>query len=102
MNKSRKIIWARHVAQMEISNEYRRLVGEPKGGKPRHRWVDNIKMDFGETDQDGMDWNNLAQDRDLWWALVIKAVSPAVPHNVEKFMNILLNKWWLLKKDSVP
>jgi hypothetical protein len=45
-----------------------KLVGKPEGkrplGRPRHRWVDNIKMDLGEIGWDGMDWIELAQDRD--------------------------------------
>jgi hypothetical protein len=39
-------------------------------GRPRHRWVGNIKMDFREIGWGGMDWINLAQDRDQWMALV--------------------------------
>jgi hypothetical protein len=39
-------------------------------GRPRRRWVDNIKMDLGEIGWDGMDWTDLAQDRDQWMALV--------------------------------
>jgi hypothetical protein len=53
---------------------YRVLVGRPEGktplGRPRHRWEDNIKMDLQEVGQGGMDWIDLAQDRDRWRALV--------------------------------
>jgi hypothetical protein len=53
---------------------YRVLVEKPKGkrplGRPRHIWEDNIKMDFQEVGCVGMDWIELAQDRDRWWALV--------------------------------
>jgi hypothetical protein len=53
---------------------YRVLVGEPVGkkppGRPRHRWEGNIKMDLQEVGLGGMDWIQLAQDRDRWWALV--------------------------------
>jgi hypothetical protein len=46
------------------------LVGKPEGkkppGRPRCRWVDNIKMDLREIKWDGMDWIELAQDRDRW------------------------------------
>jgi hypothetical protein len=53
---------------------YRVLVGKPKGTKPlgifRHRWEDNIKMDLQEVGCGGMDWIELAQDKDRWWALV--------------------------------
>jgi hypothetical protein len=49
-------------------------VGKPEGkrpvGKPRRRWVDNIKMDRREIGCGGRDWFELAQDRDQWRALV--------------------------------
>jgi hypothetical protein len=49
-------------------------VGKPEGqrplGRPRHRWVDNIKMDLREIEWYGMDWIDLVQDRDQWRALV--------------------------------
>jgi hypothetical protein len=53
MIKSRRMRWAGHVARMgEVKNAYRILVGKPEGkrplGRPRHRWVDNIKMNLGE------------------------------------------------------
>jgi hypothetical protein len=67
--------WAGHVAQIgEKRNAYKILVGKPEGkrplGRPRRRWVDNIKMDLREIRWDGMDWIDLAQDRDQWKALV--------------------------------
>jgi hypothetical protein len=46
----------------EKRNAYRILVGDH--WRPRRRWVDNIKMDLRETGCDGMDWIDLAQDRD--------------------------------------
>jgi hypothetical protein len=49
-------------------------VGKPEGkrqlGRPRRRWVDNIKMDLREIGWDSMDWIDLAQDRDQWKTLV--------------------------------
>jgi hypothetical protein len=48
-------------------------------GRPRRRWVDNIKMDFGEIGWDGMDWIELAQDRDQWRALVNTVMKLRVP-----------------------
>jgi hypothetical protein len=60
MIKSRRKRWAGTVARMgEKRNAYRILVGKPEGkrtlGRPRRRWVDNIKMDLGEIGWDGMD-----------------------------------------------
>jgi hypothetical protein len=53
---------------------YRILVGKPEGKKPlgrhRRRWEDNIRMDLREIGWYGMDWIDLAQDRDQWRALV--------------------------------
>jgi hypothetical protein len=58
----------------EKRNSYRLLVGKPEGkrplGRPRRRWVDNIKMDLLEIGWGGVDWIGLAQDRDKWRALV--------------------------------
>jgi hypothetical protein len=70
MLKSRRMRWVGHVARMvEKRNAYRILVGKPEGkrslGRPRHRWVNNIKMDLREMGQGGMDWIDLAQDRSL-------------------------------------
>jgi hypothetical protein len=52
---------------------YRILVGKPEGkrllGRLRRRWENNIKMDFQEVGYGGMDWFELAQDRDRWRAL---------------------------------
>jgi hypothetical protein len=50
----------------------------PPGG-PRRRWVDNIKMDLREIGWDGMDWINVAQDRDQWRALVNMVMNLRVP-----------------------
>jgi hypothetical protein len=51
-------------------NAYRILVGKPAGksplGRPRHMWEDNIKMDLREIGWGGMDWIDLAQDRDQY------------------------------------
>jgi hypothetical protein len=55
-------------------NAYRILVGKPEGkrplGRPTRRWVYNIRMDFREIKWGGMDWFDVAQDRDQWRALV--------------------------------
>jgi len=64
---------------------YRVLVGKPEGksplGKPRHRWEDNIKMDLQEVGCGGMDWIELAQDRDRWQELVNAVMNLRVPQN---------------------
>jgi hypothetical protein len=73
--KSRRMGWAGHVARMrEKKNGYRLLVGKPEGkrllGRPRRRWVDNIRMDLGEVEWGDVDWIVLAQDRSRWRVLV--------------------------------
>jgi hypothetical protein len=84
MIKSRRMRWAGHVARMgETRNAYRILVGKPKGrrplGRPRRRWVDNIKIDLREIGWDGMDWIDLALDRDQWRALANTVMKLWVP-----------------------
>jgi hypothetical protein len=67
----------------EMRNAYKRLVGKPEGkrplGRPRRRRMNNIKMDIRETGWDGMDWNELAQDRDQWRALANTVMNLRVP-----------------------
>ena len=48
-------------------------------GRPRRRWVDNIKMDLQRLGYEGMDWIELAQDRDRWRALVNVVMNLRVP-----------------------
>jgi len=72
--KSRRMRWAGHVARMrERRVVHRILVGKPEGKRPlwrpRRRWDDNIKMDLQEVGCGGMDWVELAQDRDRLRAL---------------------------------
>jgi hypothetical protein len=58
-------------------------VRNPEGrrplGRPRYRWVDNIKMDLRETGWDGVDWTDVAQDRDQWRAPVNTVMNLRVP-----------------------
>jgi hypothetical protein len=58
-------------------------VGKPEGKRPlgraRRRWMDNIKMNFGEIGSGGVDWIGLAQDRDKWRALVNSVLNFRVP-----------------------
>jgi hypothetical protein len=60
---------------------YRILVGKPEGkrplGRPRMNWLDNIKMDLREIGWNGVDWIDMAQDKDQWRA----------------FLNTVLNLW---------
>jgi len=82
--KSRRIRWAGHVGRMgERGDIYGVLVGKPEGkrllGRPRGRWEDNIKMNLQEVGCEGMDWIELAQDRDRWRALVNAVMNLRVP-----------------------
>jgi len=67
--------WAGHAECFgEWKGVFRILFGKPEGkrslGKPRRKWEDNIKMDLQEVGCGGMDWIELAQDSDIWRALV--------------------------------
>jgi hypothetical protein len=84
MITSWRMRWAGHVARMgEKGNAYRIMVGTPGGkrplGIPRRRWEDNIRMDLREIGWGGMDWIDLAQDRDQWKALVNMVTNLRVP-----------------------
>jgi hypothetical protein len=82
--KSRRMRWAGHVARMMGKrNAYRLLVGKPDRkrplGRPRHRWVDNIRMDLGEVGWGNVDWIGLSKDRNRWRALVNSVLNFQVP-----------------------
>jgi hypothetical protein len=82
--KSRRMRLAGHVARMgEERGVYRVLVGKPEGkrplGRPRHRWVDNIRMDLQEVGCGHVDWIGLAQDKDRWRTLVSAVMNLRVP-----------------------
>jgi len=82
--KSRRMRWAGHVALMgEERGVYRVLVGKPEGkrqlGRPRCRWVDNIRMDLQEVGCGYMNWIGLVQDRDRWRTLVSAVMNLRVP-----------------------
>jgi hypothetical protein len=76
--------WAEYVARMgEKRNVYRLLVGKPEGkrplGRPRRRWIGNIKMDLLEVGLSVVDWIGVAQDRYRWSALVNAVIYLRVP-----------------------
>ena len=76
--------WAGHVARMgEERGVYKVLVGKPEGkrplGRPRRRWVDNIRMVLQEVGYGSVDWIGLAQDRDRWRTLVSAVMNLRVP-----------------------
>jgi hypothetical protein len=84
MIKSRRVRWAGDLARMgEDRYTYRIFAGKPEGKRPprrpRRRWDDNIKTDLREMGWGSMDWNNMAQDRDQWWALVNNVMNLRVP-----------------------
>ena len=84
MIKSRRMRWAVHVARMGEEREaYKVLVGKPEGktplGRPRRRWVDNIRMDLQEVGRGYGDWIGLAQDRDGRRKLVNAVMNLRVP-----------------------
>jgi hypothetical protein len=67
----------------EKRNAYRLFVGKPEGkrplGRPRHRWVANIRMDLGEVGWGDVDWIGLAKVRKRWRALVNSVLNLRVP-----------------------
>jgi len=76
--------WSWHVARMgERRGIYRVWVGKPDGKRkhvrPRRRWEDNIKINLQEVGGGGMDWVDVAQDKDRWWALVNVVMNLRVP-----------------------
>jgi hypothetical protein len=82
--KPRRIRLVEHVARVgERSAVYRVWVGKPERkrpfGRPRHRWEDNIKMDLQGVGWRGLDWVELAQDRDRWRAVVNAVMNLRVP-----------------------
>jgi hypothetical protein len=92
MIKSRRMRWIGHVARMvQNRNPYRILVGRQEGkrplGRPRCRWVDNVKMDLREIGWSGADCIDVAQDRDQWRALVNTVMNLRFPYNAGQFLS---------------
>ena len=82
--KSRRMRLAGHVARMgEERAVYSVLVGEPEGkrplGRPRHRWMGNIRTGLQEVGCGNVDWIGLAQDRDRWRTVVSAVMNLRVP-----------------------
>ena len=89
--KSRRMRWARHVARMgEERGVYSVLVEKHEGrrplGKPRRRWVDNIRMDLQEVLCGYMGWIELDQDRERWRTLMSAVINLWVPWNAGNFL----------------
>jgi hypothetical protein len=83
---SRMMKWAGHVARIrDKTNAYRKFVGKLDGKRPlwrpRRRWVDNIKIDLREIGWGGLDWIDVAKDRDKWRALLNTAMNLRVPES---------------------
>ena len=82
--KSSRMRWDGHVSRIcEDRGAYRVLVGRPEGkrplGRPRRKWVDNIRMDLQEVGCGFMNWIGLAQDRDGWRSLMSAVMNLRVP-----------------------
>jgi hypothetical protein len=82
--KPMRIRWVGYVARMgEKWNKYRLFLGELEGkrplGRPRRRWMDNIRMVLGEVGWGGVDWIDLAQVKDRWRVLVNSVTNFRVP-----------------------
>jgi hypothetical protein len=101
MIKSRKMMWAGHIARIgEGRGVYSVLVGmsEVKRplGRPRRRWEDNNKMDVREIGIEGANWIRLAQNRVQWWAFMNTVMNLRVTYEnrivFDKLSNIQLFK----------
>ena len=88
--KSRRMRWAGHVTRMGEERGVYRVLGKPEGrrplGRPRCRWVDNIRTDLQEVWCGYMDWIGLAQYRDRWRTLVSAVKNLRVPWNAGNFL----------------
>jgi hypothetical protein len=66
------------------------FVGKSEGrrprGRPRRRWEYTIRIDFKETGWEGLDWNDLAHDRDRWLAVLNSVMNFGLPYNSGNFL----------------
>ena len=78
-----RIMWVGHVAHVGERSTYRVLVGKLGGkrplGIPKHRWEDNVKMNIKEVVVGGIDWIDLAEDKDRWQSLVNAVMNLCIP-----------------------
>jgi hypothetical protein len=84
------MMWAGHVAHTGEKRNANRISGEKGEGKrlhrrPQRRWEDNIKTEFREIMWGGIDWINLAQDRDQRRALVVTVTNLRLPKNLRNY-----------------
>jgi hypothetical protein len=89
----------------EKRNVYRLFVGKPEGmrplGRPRHKWIDNIKMDLLEIGLNVVDWIGLAQDRYRWSDLVIAVMN--LKGSIKCWETTeWLHSWWAFEWYSAP
>jgi hypothetical protein len=82
--KSRRMRWAGHLARIgKKRNTYKLLVGEPEKkmplGRPRHMWLDNIKIGRGEVGLGDVEWFGVAQDNNTWRVILNSVMSLRVP-----------------------
>jgi hypothetical protein len=80
--KSKRLRWVGHVARMEEGRTAIKILTGTPLGRPRHRWEDNIRMDFKEIGINMSNWVDSAQDRDFWMALVNAALNRSIIHGV--------------------
>jgi hypothetical protein len=75
----------------KMINAYRILVRKSEGmiplGRPRFRWEDNIRMDIKEMVWEVVNWINLAQNGEKWWALVNTVMNLQVPHKIRSSLS---------------
>jgi hypothetical protein len=77
--KLKKVSSQKQATVLLLYTHNRKPEGKRPLGRPRRRWLDNIKMDLREIGRNGVDWMDMAQDRDQWRALVNTVLNLRVP-----------------------